>query len=123
MESLRGLSSLRSVMSGIFISDLENILSSDRLDISLTEDKQNKNLLLKMWKSLMVPGGIAVKWQPAFGASKRKIMRMGKDKPDCMMLNMGFKIPLTTQGRDLRVAVSNSKKCWLRTEQCSKKSE
>lgn len=47
MESLRGLSSLRSVMSGILISDLENVLSSDRLDISLTEDKKNKNLLLK----------------------------------------------------------------------------
>lgn len=71
----------------------------------------------------MVPGGIAVKWQPAFGASKRKIMHIGKDKPDCMMLKMGFKIPLTTQGRDLTVAVSNSKKCWLRAEQCSKKSK
>lgn len=34
---------------------------------------------------------------------------------------MDFKLPLTTQGRGLRVAVSNSKKCWLRAEQCSKK--
>lgn len=33
---------------------------------------------------------------------------------------MGFKLPIVTQGRALKLAVSNSKKCWLRAEQCSK---
>lgn len=30
--------------------------------------------------------GIAVKWQPAFGANNHKITHMGKNKPDCTML-------------------------------------
>lgn len=33
---------------------------------------------------------------------------------------MGFKLPIVTQGTELKLAVSNSKKRWLRTEQDSK---
>lgn len=33
---------------------------------------------------------------------------------------MGFKLPIVTQGTELKLAVSNSKKRWLRTEQGSK---
>jgi len=69
-----------------------------------------------MWKNLTVLSGIAVKWQHAFSANKREIMHMGKNKPGCTTLKMGFKPPLTTQGRQLGVAVSNSKKCWRRAE-------
>lgn len=85
------------------------------------QDRKSKNLLLKMWKNLTILSGVEVKLHPAFGASKHKIMHMGKNKPDCTMLKMGFKLPLTTQGRELRVAVSNFKKCCLRSEQCSKR--
>lgn len=74
-----------------------------------------------MWKNLTILSGFAVKWQPTFGANKHKIMHVGKNKPDCMMLKMGFKLPLTTQVRELRVAVSNPEKCCHRGEQCSKK--
>lgn len=117
-------SALRSVMYVIFISGMENVLNSDVLGVSLTELSRiakNKSLRSKMWKSLMILRDVAVKWQPAFDVNKHKIMHMGKNKPDCVMLKVSFRLSLTIRGWQLRVAVGNSKKCWLRAEQCSRK--
>lgn len=80
-------------MSVIFISGLENVLNSDVPDASLTEVsriEKNKSLLSKMWESLTTLSGIAVKRQPAFDVNKHKMMHMGKNKPDCVMLKMSF---------------------------------
>lgn len=85
----------------IFVSSMENVLNSDVLDVFLTElSRAGKtiSLLSKMWKSLMILRGIAVKWQPAFDVNKHKIMHKGKNKPDCAILNMSFKLPLTIWG-------------------------
>lgn len=53
--------------------------------------------------------GAAVKWQPTFGANNLKITHMGKNKPDCYDAEMDFKLRIVTQGRELKLAVSNSK--------------
>lgn len=61
---------------------MENVLSSDVLNVSLTElsrTGKTKSLLSHMWKSLKTPGGIAIKWQPAFDVNKHKIMHVGKN--------------------------------------------
>lgn len=65
-----------------------------------------------MWKNL-TPSSTAVKWQPPFRANKYKIMHMGWNQPNCTLLKMSFKLPITSPEMELRVTVSSSKKCWL----------